>query len=46
MNQINTKVTSNKMKEWMQKNNINKSEEYVGIHNNINRNELDDLNEK
>ena len=38
-------MTSNKMKEWMQKNIVNKVEGYSGIHKNINENEPDDINE-
>ena len=45
MNKINTKMTLNKMKEWIQKNIVNESEEYVGMHKNINQNEPDDINE-
>ena len=44
-NKINTKTTSNKMKEWIQKNILNESEEYVGIYKDINENKTDDINE-
>ena len=45
MNKINTKMISNNMKEWMQKNIVNESEEYLGIHKNINENETYGINE-
>ena len=45
MNKINTKITSNKMEGWMQKNIVNESEEYLGIQKKINENEPDDINE-
>ena len=31
MNKIHTKMTSDKMKEWMQENIVNETEKYVGI---------------
>ena len=45
MKQIHTKMTSNKMKEWMKTSVVKKSEEYAGIHKNNNENEPDDINE-
>ena len=45
MNKIHTKMTQKKIKEWMQKNIVNEAEEYSGIHQNINKNEPDDINE-
>ena len=45
MKKINTKMTQDNMKEWMQKNIVNESEEYSGIHKNINENEPYDINE-
>ena len=38
-------MTSKNMKQWMQKNIVNKAGEYAGIHKNINDNEPDDINE-
>ena len=32
MNKIHTNMKSNKMKEWMQKNIVNETGEYSGIH--------------
>ena len=45
MSKINTKMTSNNMKEWMQKNILNEAKEYAVIHKNINENEPYDINE-
>ena len=45
MNKIHTKMASNKMKEWVQKNIVNEAEEYAGMNNSINENEPDDTNE-
>ena len=45
MNKIHTKMTSNKMKEWVQNNIVNEVEEYAGMHKSINENEPDDINE-
>ena len=39
-------MTLNKMKDYMQKNILNETEEYAGIHKNINENEADDINDK
>ena len=44
MNKIHRKMTSNKIKEWMQKHVVNESEEYSGMHKNINEHEPDDIN--
>ena len=45
MKKNHTKMTSNKMKQWTQKNIVNEAEEYAGIHKNINENEPDGINE-
>ena len=45
MNKIHTKLTSNKMKEQIQTNIVDKAEEYAGMHKNINENEPDDIHE-
>ena len=45
MNKIHTKMTSNKMKEWVQNNIVNEVEEYADMHKSINENEPDDINE-
>ena len=46
MEKINTKMISNKIKKWLQKNIVNEEEEYAGKHKNINENEKNDINEK
>ena len=46
LNKIHTKMTSNKMKYWMQKNIVYKAEEYGDIHKNTNQNEPVDINKK
>ena len=45
MKKVHSKMISNKMKEWVQKNIVNKAEEYAGINKNINEIEPDDINE-
>ena len=45
MNKIHTNLTSEKMKEWMQKNIVNEAEEYGGTNKNINDNKSDAINE-
>ena len=39
------KMTSNKMKEWMQKSIVKEAKEYTGIHKNIDENEPGHINE-
>ena len=45
MNKIHTKMTPENMKEWAQNNIVNVTEEYAGIHKNINENEPYDIND-
>ena len=45
MNKIHTNMAIKNTKEWIQNNIANESEEYAGMHKNIDENEPDDIND-